>query len=74
MENWQITSRWYIHLKQMSIIYIHILVYCFGRSVDWNNWLATKEYIIYQIMKILKDNHLGFAYPTITIRQEKDKI
>lgn len=56
-----------VSLYQFSDSSIDILVYCFSRSVDWSDWLNTKEDIMYKIMEILKENHLEFAYPTLTI-------
>jgi MscS family membrane protein len=48
---------------------INILVYCFTRSVDWTEWLEVKEDVMYKIAKILKENNLDFAYPTLTLHQ-----
>ncbi len=43
---------------------IDILIYCFSRTVNWAEWLAVKEDVLYKIADILKQNNLEFAYPT----------
>ncbi len=43
---------------------IDILIYCFARTVDWSEWLAVKEDVMFKIAQILQDNNLEFAYPT----------
>ncbi|SFV58455.1 Mechanosensitive ion channel [hydrothermal vent metagenome] len=52
---------------------INILVYCFSRSVVWQEWLAVKEDVMYRIAAILKKYDLDFAYPAITIHQAREK-
>ncbi len=46
---------------------IDILVYCFSKSVDWAEWLATKEDVLCQISSILDKNNLEFAFPSESI-------
>lgn len=55
---------------------IDVLVYCFTRTVEWAEWLAVKEGVLYKIAEILKKNDLDFAYPTqVRInRMEKSQI
>jgi len=68
-------------IKRTSLVYmdefadssINILLYCFTRSVDWNEWLEVKEDVMYKIADIIKKNHLEFAYPTMTIHQIKEE-
>ena len=43
---------------------IDILVYCFSRTVNWAEWLAVKEDVLFKMADILKKNNLEFAYPT----------
>lgn len=43
---------------------IDILIYCFARTVDWAEWLAVKEDVLFKIAEILEKNNLEFAYPT----------
>ena len=66
-------------VKRTSLVYldeyanssINILVYCFSRSVDWAEWLEVKEDVMYKIAEILKNNHLHFAYDTLTLHHAK---
>lgn len=46
---------------------IDVLVYCFARTVNWEEWLTVKEDVLYKIADILKKNNLEFSYPTQTI-------
>ncbi|WP_051906543.1 mechanosensitive ion channel domain-containing protein [Methylomarinum vadi] len=43
---------------------IDILIYCFSKTVNWAEWLAVKEDVMFKIAEILRKNHLEFAYPT----------
>ncbi|MCK5830286.1 MAG: mechanosensitive ion channel family protein [Methylococcales bacterium] len=43
---------------------IDILIYCFTRTVNWAEWLAVKEDVLYKVAAILKNNNLDFSYPT----------
>lgn len=44
---------------------IDILIYCFSKSVEWEEWLRVKEEVLFEIENILTKNNLEFAYPTI---------
>ena len=58
-----------VYLDEFSDSSINILVYCFTRTVNWNEWLAAKEDVMFKIADILKKNNLEFAYPTMTLHQ-----
>jgi MscS family membrane protein len=68
-------------IKRTTLVYmdeyaesgINILIYCFSRTVVWNEWLEVKEDVMYKIADILKNNHLVFAYPTMVIHQGKEQ-
>jgi MscS family membrane protein len=60
-----------VYMDEFADSSINILVYCFSRSVIWQEWLAVKEDVMYKIAEILKKNHLDFAYPAMTIYQGK---
>lgn len=60
-----------VYLDQFSASSIDILVYCFSKSVIWEEWLKTKEDIMHKIMKILEENSLEFAFPSLSVYQEK---
>ncbi len=53
---------------------IDILIYCFARTVNWAEWLAVKEDVLFKIAEILKKNNLEFAYPTqVRIYRSEDQ-
>lgn len=68
-------------IKRTTLVYmdefagssINILVYCFSRTVDWAEWLETKEDVMFKIAHILKQNKLEFAYPTMMIYKGEGK-
>ena len=59
-----------VYLDQFSDSSINILVYCFSKSVDWEDWLRTKEDVMYKIMEIFERNSLEFAFPSLSIYKE----
>jgi MscS family membrane protein len=62
-----------VYLDEFSDSSINILVYCFTKTTDWNEWLAVKEDVMYKVMQILKENDLEFAFPSLSIYQEDDE-
>jgi MscS family membrane protein len=61
-----------VYLDEFSASSINILVYCFTKSVDWSEWLETKEEVMHKIMEILEKNSLEFAFPSISIYNENE--
>ena len=61
-----------VYLDEFSESSINILVYCFTRTTDWNEWLKVKEDVMYKIMDILEENNLEFAFPALSIYQEDE--
>lgn len=59
-----------VYLDEFSDSSINILVYCFTKSVVWDEWLTTKEDIMYKIMAILEKNSLEFAFPSLSLYKE----
>jgi len=60
-----------VYLDAFSDSSINILVYCFTKSTDWDEWLATKEDVMHKIMAIFEKNSLEFAFPSMSIYNEK---
>ena len=52
---------------------IDILIYCFSRSPDWEEWLITKEDVLVKLEALVKKNNCDFAYPTQTIMLKKEE-
>ncbi|MEA3456290.1 MAG: mechanosensitive ion channel family protein [Campylobacterota bacterium] len=61
-----------VYLDELSDSSINILLYCFSRTTDWNEWLKVKEDVIYQIMGILEANSLEFAFPSLSLYHENE--
>jgi MscS family membrane protein len=59
-----------VYLDEFSDSSINILVYCFSRSVNWQDWLEVKEDVMHKIMEIFEKNNLEFAFPSISIYKE----
>ena len=59
-----IKSTQLVFMDRYSDFSIDILIYCFARTVQWAEWLAVKEDVLFKIAEILKKNNLEFAYPT----------
>lgn len=59
-----------VNLDEFASSSINILIYCFSRTVVWNEWLDTKEDIMYKIMDILDENNLEFAFPSLSLYSE----
>jgi len=61
-----------VYMDEFAASSINILIYCFSRTVAWNEWLEVKEEIMFNIADILKKNNLEFAYPTMTIHKVEE--
>jgi len=61
-----------VYLDEFSDSSINILVYCFSKKTVWQQWLATKEDVMYKIMHILEKNDLEFAFPSLSLYNENE--
>jgi len=62
-----------VYLDEFSDSSINILIYCFSKSVMWEEWLKTKQDVMEKIMEIMEKNNLEFAFPSLSIYQENHK-
>jgi len=62
-----------VYLDEFSDSSINILVYCFTKSVNWEDWLGAKEDVMHKIMEIFERNNLEFAFPSMSIYNENEK-
>jgi MscS family membrane protein len=70
-----------VGIKKTLLVYIDaygassidILIYCFSRSPDWEEWLITKEDVLIKLEALVKKNNCDFAYPTQTIMLKKEE-
>lgn len=56
-----------VHVDEFAPLSINILIYCFTKTVLWDEWLAIKEDVMYKIMEILEQNNLSFAFPSLSL-------
>lgn len=61
-----------VYIDEYSASSINILVYCFSRSPNWEDWLKTKQDVIVKISQLVEKNNCSFAFPTQTIHLEQD--
>ena len=59
-----------VYLDEFGDSSINILIYCFSKSVDWEEWLQTKQDVMEKIMIIFEKNSLEFAFPSLSIYNE----
>jgi len=59
-----IKSTQLVFMDRYNDFSIDILIYCFSKTVNWEEWLRVKEDILFKIAEILEKNNLEFAYPT----------
>ena len=62
-----------VYMDAFSASSIDILVYCFSRTVVWDEWLEVKEDVMFKIADILEKNNLQFAYPTLMLHKAEEK-
>lgn len=59
-----------VYLDSFNDSSINILVYCFTKTVVWNEWLEVKEDIMHKMMEIFEKNNLEFAFPSLSLYKE----
>jgi MscS family membrane protein len=62
-----------VFIDEFNSSSIDILVYCFSKSPNWEEWLDTKEDVMIEISKLVEKNHCAFAYPTQAILLRKEE-
>jgi MscS family membrane protein len=62
-----------VYLDEFADSSMNILVYCFTKSIDWQEWLETKEEVMHRIMEIFEKNDIEFAFPSLSLYQEENK-
>ena len=62
-----------VYMDEFGDSSINIMVYCFSKTVNWQEWLEVKEDVMYKIMDILEKNSLEFAFPSLSLYNENPK-
>lgn len=65
----ELASR-YVRIDKFSDSSIDILVNCFTTTINYGQYLVSKELLLLEIKKIVEDSGTSFAYPTRTIHSE----
>lgn len=60
-------STLFVFVDEFAESSINLLVYCFSKSVVWEEFLQAKENVMYEIMKIVQTNGLSFAFPSQSV-------
>ncbi len=63
-----------VYLDSFNASSIDILLYTFSKSVAWEDWLKTKQDVMYRIMEILEQNGLEFAFPSQTLYFDRENV
>jgi len=61
-----------VYIDEFGPSSVDILVYCFSRSPNWEDWLTVKEDVLIQIAQLVEKNNCEFAYPTQTLMLKND--
>jgi len=61
-----------VYLDEFGDSSINILIYCFSKSVAWQEWLEVKQDVMFNIMDILEKNSLEFAFPSVSLYHENE--
>lgn len=56
-----------VYFTEFADSSLNILVYCFTKTTDWQNWLAIQQEIYLNIIHIVKENGADFAFPSHSI-------
>lgn len=56
-----------VNLEALDDSSINILVYCFTKTIKWDEWLKVREDVIFRIMDIVYKNGLSFAFPSQSV-------
>ena len=61
-----------VYLDSFGDSSINILIYCFSKSVKWQEWLEVKQDVMLKMMEILEDNSIEFAFPSLSLYHENE--
>jgi len=56
-----------VYLDSFGDSSINIMVYCFSKSVQWQDWLETKQDVMFKMAEIFEKNNLEFAFPSMSL-------
>jgi len=62
-----------VYLDELGESSINIMVYCFSKSVNWEEWLKVKQDVIFRCCDIVTANGLSIAFPSRTLYLREDQ-
>jgi MscS family membrane protein len=63
-------TKTFVYLDSFGASSVDILLYCFTKTTDWGEWLATKEFLAYKIKEIVERHKASFAFPSTSLYVE----
>jgi MscS family membrane protein len=63
-----------VYLDEFGESSVNILVYCFTKTVAWQEWLAIKQDVLIKIWEILDRHGLEFAFPSQSLYFDPDNV
>jgi len=60
-----------VYIDSFAPSSIDILIYCFSKSPQWEDWLETKEDVLIKIEDLVSKNNCSIAYPTQMVKLDK---
>ncbi len=63
-----------VYFDTFSDSSLDILIYVFTKSTNWQEWLETKEDVLYKIWEIIEKNNLEFAFPSQSLYFDPNNI
>jgi MscS family membrane protein len=61
-----------VFLDEFDASSINILIYCFAKTIEWKEWLAVKQDVMFEIMDIMQKNNIEFAFPSLSVYHENE--
>jgi MscS family membrane protein len=61
-----------VYLDEFDASSINILIYCFSKTVMWQEWLAVKQDVMFEMMDIMQKNNIEFAFPSLSVYHENE--
>jgi MscS family membrane protein len=61
-----------VYLDEFDASSINILVYCFSKTVKWQDWLEVKQDVMFEMMDIMQKNNIEFAFPSLSVYHENE--
>jgi len=60
-----------VYVDKIDEYSIDILIYAFSITIDWEEWLKTKQDVIEKILEIIKNSKLEFAIPSYIVFHDR---